>query len=163
MKDERLKKIGQYIRQIHHFQKYLINKKINDKKIGITYEQAWVLMLLYNHNGVNQQEIANLCYKEKSTILRLIDALERMNYVTRQRDKNDRRNNNIFITKSGALIQKEIMSMHIELLYSLFEGLSDETIDKAEHVVFQIHQNLYRASNQLSIESSICERKNDAI
>ena len=61
------------------------------KEVGLTRSQWWVLNNLFQHNGVNQAELAQFLEVERPTLGRLIDRLENKGWVKRVADANDRR------------------------------------------------------------------------
>lgn len=50
-------------------------------------------------DGVTQQELCNATFKDKPSMTRLIDNMERQHLVVRISDKKDRRTNLIHLTK----------------------------------------------------------------
>ena len=82
-----------------------INRKLfrNFRQNGleITPEQWTVLNFLWEKDGVTQQELCNATFKDKPSMTRLIDNMERQHLVVRISDKKDRRTNLIHLTKDG--------------------------------------------------------------
>ena len=72
-----------------------INRKLsrNFRQNGmeITPEQWTVLLFLWEKDGVTQQELCNATFKDKPSMTRLIDNMERQHQVVRISDKKDRR------------------------------------------------------------------------
>ena len=75
------------------------NFRLNDMEI--TPEQWTVLLYLWEKDGVTQQELCNATFKDKPSMTRLIDNMERQHLVVRIADKRDRRTNLIHLTKTG--------------------------------------------------------------
>ena len=69
----------------------MVSSMLREKEIDIHLEQLFVLETLYHGDSMIQQELADKLRKDKSTILRLIDSLERKQYVVRVPDEEDRR------------------------------------------------------------------------
>ena len=74
-----------------------INRKLyrnfRQNNLEITPEQWTVLLFLWEKDGVTQQELCNATFKDKPSMTRLIDNMERMHLVVRTSDKSDRRIN----------------------------------------------------------------------
>src|SRR5690554_1603067 len=70
-------------------------KKFKDNNIYLTREQWSILAVLWKNDGCSQQVLAEATYRDKPSITRLIDNLEKEGYVERKADKNDRRLNQI--------------------------------------------------------------------
>ena len=74
------------------------------KKVGITFGQWKIIIIVVNNNndnddGLTQKEIADKLGLEGPTLIPIIDKLEKDGFLLRKVDKNDRRNNRIFLTE----------------------------------------------------------------
>jgi len=63
---------------------------------------------------------------EKGSLTAVIDSLEAMGLVSRERDENDRRSFTITTTPAGALMAEQIEALFREHLSALLEKLSRE-------------------------------------
>ena len=68
------------------------------------------LVYLFNCDGNSQQEIAEKTYRDKVSITKIIDNLEKHELVFRVVDENDRRVKRIFLTKKGKALSSKIKS-----------------------------------------------------
>ena len=88
-----------------------INRKLyrNFRQNGleISPEQWTVLIFLWEKDGVTQQELCNATFKDKPSMTRLIDNMERQHLVVRISDKKDRRTNLIHLTKDGKELEEK--------------------------------------------------------
>ncbi len=119
-----------------------MNADFQAKGIPIVIEQWPVLFEIFNSNGLTQQELAKITNKDKTTITRLINTLEKNGLVTRKADENDRRKKLICYTPKS----KKIKSKIIEVLKSSNQKLEDE-LDKTDlkimrKVMFAIMKSL---------------------
>jgi MarR family transcriptional regulator, transcriptional regulator for hemolysin len=74
---------------------------------------------------VTLKDMAEKLGKDKSAILRMIDLLEKKELVRRVVDQNDRRKNQLLVTKKGERLIAEFREVELELNCELTEGLSD--------------------------------------
>ena len=79
---------------IRHYRIYL-------KEIGITYTQYLVLLVLWESETLSIKEIAKVLKLDSPTITPIIQKLEKMNLVKRQRSFIDERVVNVTLTKGG--------------------------------------------------------------
>src|SRR5947207_15689169 len=93
-----------------------LQKKINARGINLTIEQWSVLYHLWKKEGLSQQELCNATFRDKPSITRLVDNLERLNLVKRVASDNDRRINKIFLTKQAQKLQEQTMELAEETL-----------------------------------------------
>ena len=71
------------------------------------------------------KDMAEKLGKDKSAILRMIDLLEKKELLRRAVDQNDRRKNQLLVTKKGERLIAEFRNVEFELNSELLEGLSD--------------------------------------
>ena len=89
-------------------------EKLSASKENISFELLEVMSFLWNEDGMNQQELANMAVKDKSSMTYLIGNLLKMQLVKRVEDKTDRRNKLIYLTAKGKSLQKKIHPLLIE-------------------------------------------------
>ena len=79
--------------------------------IGLTYSQYLVMMVLWEADGITVKSIAQQLHLDSPTITPLLKRLESAGLVSRQRNANDERVVNIFLTDAGRNIQARVAEM----------------------------------------------------
>ena len=79
--------------------------------IGLTYSQYLVMMVLWETDGITVKNIAQQLQLDSPTITPLLKRLESAGFLNRQRNANDERVVNIFITDAGRNIQARVAEM----------------------------------------------------
>ncbi|MBP8627627.1 MAG: MarR family transcriptional regulator [Paludibacteraceae bacterium] len=110
--------------------------------LQITPEQWVILMALTNKDGITQQELAITTYKDKPSITRLINNLEKQSLVVRSSSKSDKRMNQIYITKSGLFLYEKAHMAAINVMKDALYGLIEDDIRMGERILKQIFKNL---------------------
>lgn len=100
--------LGKAITEFRNKLRQFIHQKFKEHQINLSFEMLEVLGYLWKKNGMNQQEIADLTLKDKSSITYLIDNLVKRNLVTRVEDDNDRRNKLIFLTPEAQQLREQL-------------------------------------------------------
>ena len=91
--------LGRTIKVIDYgFQEML---KRND--LDLTKEQMIVLKKLHDNDGLNQNELAFLTLRNKSSLTRLLSKMENKKYILRKQSKKDKRINNVYLTTKPIL------------------------------------------------------------
>ena len=87
---------------------YRINKMLKRdlqeqlKPYGITTDQWMVLRRVYLNSGkYNQKELAEVSFRERAAITRMVDIMEKKNLIERRNSPNDRREYLLYITPKG--------------------------------------------------------------
>ena len=76
-------------------------RKIKEYGYEITPEQGHVLNVIGESEGISQSEIADRTMKDRPTITRILDILERKKLISRKSDAGDRRAYKIYLTAPG--------------------------------------------------------------
>lgn len=122
-----------------------INRKLlrNFRNCGIdiTPEQWTVLIFLWKKDGVAQQELCNATFKDKPSMTRLIDNMERQHLVVRISDKNDRRTNLIYLTKDGKELEEKAFVVARQTLREALQGITADELTISQEVLRKIFDN----------------------
>ncbi|MBI3089450.1 MAG: MarR family transcriptional regulator [Candidatus Tectomicrobia bacterium] len=81
----------------------------------ITVAQWTILARLWEQDGVTQKDLAKSLQLEGSTIVWLIDKLEKKRFVVRKTLPADRRSTQIFLTPAGKRLRDELPAFHVGL------------------------------------------------
>lgn len=119
-----------------------LQKNFKQSAIEVTVEQWSVLYHLWKEEGISQQELCNRSFRDKPSITRLVDNLERLKLVKRVPSKQDRRINLIYLTEAGRKLQDETMTMANQTLNEALAGVSKEDIERCKAVLKQVYDNL---------------------
>lgn len=119
-----------------------IQATINDYDPDLSFELIEILGLLSRNNGINQQEIGNKVSKDKSSITYLINSLVKRDLVERVAYKNDRRNNQIFLTPKGKNAVETIYPWALDLYKKAAGDLCEDEISQALLLVKKMTANL---------------------
>jgi DNA-binding MarR family transcriptional regulator len=119
-----------------------LQKKFNAAGVNITIEQWSVLYHLWKQEGISQQELCNATFRDKPSITRLVDNLEKLNLVKRVPSEQDRRINLIFLTKQALKLQEETMVLAEQTLNEALETVPEEKIEVCKEVLQVVYDNL---------------------
>src|SRR4030095_12683659 len=78
-----------------------LQKRFNNAGLNITIEQWSVLYHLWKEDGKSQQQLCNATFRDKPSITRLVDNLEKLDLVKRVASDSDRRINKVQLTKQA--------------------------------------------------------------
>lgn len=115
---------------------------LSNNNIDITVEQWRILFYLWKEDGVNQRELAITANKEKSTITRQIDVLEKKNLIERRSHVSDKRNKLIFLTKKGKEMEFLALESARKITKKAEENISSEELKIFKKVITQIIENI---------------------
>lgn len=119
-----------------------LQKKFNHATLNLTIEQWSVLYHLWKTDGISQQDLCNATFRDKPSITRLVDNLERLELVKRVPSEKDRRVNHIFLTEYGRSLRDKSMSIAEETLNEALVGVPADKIEICKHVLQIVYNNL---------------------
>ena len=125
--DVAISEIMQSLRRIFKaIQNY--SHEVSDR-FGITGPQLWALKTISQNESLSLSDLSKRMYLHPSTITGLIDRLERKGYVTRNRDRIDRRVISLRLTTKGkSLTRKAPNPVQGKMVYGL-RGLRRKRLD----------------------------------
>lgn len=117
-------------------------RRFREEGVEVTPEQWTVLHQLWNKEGVTQQELCVNTFKDKPSMTRLIDNLEKLNLVERRTNKEDRRINMIFLTPAGRNLKEKIQPIVMRSMQMAFEGIGEDELELLRKGMNKIFNNI---------------------
>jgi len=119
-----------------------LQKRFREEGHGITVEQWQLLINLNNSNDQFHQQLAENTFKEKSTVTRILDGLEKKALVKRVADTKDRRQKRIRITAKGRALLEKVKPLAHEVQSRALKGLDMERLGVCQDILLQIYGNV---------------------
>ncbi len=117
----------------------IFNARLNS--YDVTRVQWIALYFLGTSKYINQSELAEKMNIKKSTIVRLIDRMEKEGYVQRKKDITDRRITYIFLTALGKKLRKKLLPFGEEFNNLISRDISDEDMEIFKKVLNRLVEN----------------------
>ena len=95
-------------------------------KHAITPGLFGVLVIIEANPGLKQNDLARATHLDRSTVVSLIDNLERRNLVQRRPALNDRRSNSLWLTEDGTVLLRKLKRLVAEHEKRLVADMSTE-------------------------------------
>ncbi|TCI93559.1 MarR family winged helix-turn-helix transcriptional regulator [Tenacibaculum sp. M341] len=120
--------LGKTVKMIDYF----LQESFESDNLDITKEQMIVLKKLYNQDGLYQNELARLIFRNKSSLARLLSKMESKNYISRKSSKEDKRIKKVFLTDTG----KEVFEKAIPIIKNMLSKMEETiTSDEKEQMI----------------------------
>lgn len=117
-------------------------------KMGLTYPQYLVLLVLWQYEALSVKEIGARLYLESNTLTPLLKRLEQKALILRNRSKSDERAVIISLTSQGKKLKDEAMSIPQKIISSF----QNEAINEEELLSFQ--KSLFKLVNILDSKTA---------
>lgn len=142
-----IKEIAVYVNILNsRIKKYFIDK-LQENMINITPEQFLVLDILWEKQSLSQQNIADIIQKDKNSVTKIIDSLEKKQLAKRVMDKKDRRINIIELTDEAYALEEKVTKVAIDFMNDAIRDIDDKDLDSFVNIMKQIKNNLEGKNN----------------
>ena len=119
-------------------------------RLGITYPQYLVLMVLWEKDGISVNEIAEKLILNTNTVTPLLKRMEAMQLITRTPSTMDQRKIIIQLTSQGWAMRESAAEIPLKLMNKLNLEVSDVQIAEALHLknkLYELIKVLDKSSN----------------
>jgi MarR family transcriptional regulator for hemolysin len=126
-------------------------------KYGLSSGQWKVIIALSIKNGLQQRELAKRIFVDSTTLVPIIDSLEKKELVERKPDPKDRRNNNIFLTPKSESLVEPIIESILHLRKIVYREIPEKDLEFAKNILKKITENAesYIAKSQSKIQQPL--------
>ena len=122
------KQVGVYLNQGHCLFKQFIYKSFLANGFDLTPEQFLVMDTLWDEGVLNQQQIADYIQKDKNSVTKLLNGLEKRGLVMRTATGIDRRSKNIVLTKQAEEIKDRVVEVALQAVNQICDNISSKEI-----------------------------------
>ena len=126
--------IGPWLGKTVKLLDYILQESFKKNELDLSKEQMIVLKKLHDQDGLNQNELAFLTLRNKSSLTRLLSKMESKKYITRMRDVDDKRINRVYITPYG----KEIFKKTRPVIRTLIETMEKDISPKEKELMIKV-------------------------
>lgn len=109
---------------------------------NITRVQWTALFYIGNNEGITQKCLAQMLDSNESSIVRLIDRMEKENIVRRQKQLSDRRITKLYLTKEGMKKREDILPIGEKFSKDCINGISEHDLETFKMVLNKMVKNL---------------------
>ena len=143
-----IKKIAVYINIVNCSLIKYFAKELSRNDINLTPEQYLVMDILWDAEVMSQQAIADIIQKDKNSVTKFIDSLEKKGLVYRQVNKTDRRVNNIVVSEEGMKLKAKTTEVAISMMRNVLKDIKEEDLMALDKVMNQIKENIDEAEKE---------------
>ncbi|MBQ8761388.1 MAG: MarR family transcriptional regulator [Bacteroidales bacterium] len=142
-----IKKIAVYINILNCSIIKYFAKELSRNDINLTPEQYLVMDILWDAGVLSQQAIADIIQKDKNSVTKFIDSLEKKGLVYRAVNKKDRRINDIIVSEEGMKLKSKTTEVAINMMRNVLKDIKEEDLISFDKVMNQIKSNIDKADN----------------
>lgn len=121
-----------------------VRRRADMDSLGLQSQHMGILVDLWQQDGVRQQDLAVSTIKDKGTIARALDTLERDNVLVRVPDPADKRTKRIYLTHKGKMLKEMLVPQAREVEADVVSGLSTDDLQACKRVLVHIYRKLHQ-------------------
>lgn len=140
IKYEDVKSLIDNFQDLHKNVYYTLSKKTEDFDVSIA--QIRLLTIVQKCNNINQNELAKKLNVSKATLSVRIQRLEKLGYLAKLQDPNDKRYYILKVTAQGEKFIEEGHKIMKDKVMHLFNGISKEQIEILNSVIKIMKMNI---------------------
>lgn len=134
--------LGFLVKQAGRALRSRVHQKIKARGYDITMEQGGVLMRLWMKDGQSQMEIGQFLGKDKTTMARVLDVMEKTLLVVRIPSKEDKRSKLIYLTRKGKETREVVTLSLKETIDEAVEGVPENEVEICKEVLRKVIENI---------------------
>jgi DNA-binding MarR family transcriptional regulator len=133
--------LGPWIGKTSKIVDYYLHEAFLHHGLDVSKEQMIVLKKLHHEDGLNQNELAHLTWRDKSSLARLLAKMERKGYIIRRQHDLDKRANLVFLTDCGREIFRNTRPIIQKVIDIMEKDLSKADIERMIEILKRIQEN----------------------
>jgi len=139
---ELARELSRAMAEMRFYLRQYIQSKIKEHELDITFELLEVVLYLHRKDGANQQELADMMIKDKSSMTYIIDNLVKRELVKRLEDENDKRSKRIYLTEKGKELKASLDPWITEIYEKATNNIRATEIERSIALIKSMNQNL---------------------
>lgn len=119
----------------------------------ITCKQFFLMacMNLYQEEAPTANDLAKTMGCSRQNVKEILNSLEKKQLVRLEIDSKDKRKRRVYLTEQAQLMSEKYQEKETNFLKYLYEGISEEEVDNAYHIISKIENNLKRMEGSLKL------------
>ena len=122
--------------------KQYLAAKLRKNDVPLTPEQFMLIDLLWNQGEMTQQQLADQLQKDKNSVTKLVDAIEKKGFVIRKQNPHDRRANTLVLTEKANELKPGAKQKGISILDQILEGISEDELRSFLSTLRKLNANM---------------------
>ena len=133
--------IGPWLGKTSKIADYYLHEMLLDEGLDLSKEQMITLKKLHDEDGLNQNELAFLTFRDKSSLARLLLKMEKKNFIKRKQSKEDKRINQVFLTNEGRAIFKQSKLVIRKFITTMEQNITEEEKKQIISILKKVQSN----------------------
>lgn len=138
---DKRKSLVKAISAIYRYSQTYIGRNIRKYRIG-QGQWAFLTQLLFNYDGITQEELSEILNIDKANTARALKKLESEGYVYREEDPKDSRKKLVYVTKKSRDFEQEFHEVFKGLNRLLVKDFTDDERETVRRLLYKMFDNI---------------------
>ncbi|NYB72955.1 winged helix-turn-helix transcriptional regulator [Sedimentibacter hydroxybenzoicus DSM 7310] len=147
--------IGRYSAAVYRLGQSIFNSKLKD--LDISSGQYDFFLVIAKNEGINQKELGEWLYVEKSTTAKAVRQLETKGYICKKQVKKDKRYSSLYLTEKGREAASVVESVFNEMLDVYSKDIPENVIEDNISVLKKVINNLQEEKSRYTMSDRLTE------
>jgi len=107
-------------------------------------EQNLIMLLLWEQEGLTQNQLVEYLSKDKTNIARMTSSLEKKGFIRKIHCNDDRRSVKLYLTDAGKNLSKTVLPIAEKFNEVVTNGISKEELAQLEQTLAKMNQNVQK-------------------
>ena len=134
--------LGLLIRSAHNSMTERFVQNVFNSGLDISMDQWMILGPIWQLESPSQKELGEICFRDKPSITRIIDSLEKKSLVVRVPDQIDHRIKRVILTNAGKQLFYDVLPIMEKTREEVRGDIPEEEIQIFKNVLSKIIKNL---------------------
>jgi MarR family transcriptional regulator, organic hydroperoxide resistance regulator len=134
--------IGFWINRVMTASRLEMYRRFREHGEDITPEQWTVLIRLWEQEGYTQNELTKLTFRDKPTMSRILDSMEKRGLVERRVAPEDARARVIHLTRRGKNLRVKLVPIAEEIVERMTRNITPSALETTRDVLRRMFANL---------------------
>ena len=134
--------LGFLIRSAHNSMTERFVQNVFNSGLDISMDQWMLLGPIWQLESPSQKELGEICFRDKPSITRIIDSLEKKSLVVRVPDQIDHRIKRVILTNAGKQLFYDVLPIMEKTREEVRGNIPEEEIQVFKNVLSKIIKNL---------------------
>lgn len=127
------------------FLSIFLNHRLQELGLPLTSKQWIILRILHLKDGLPQNELAIITDRDKASVVRLINNMEKNLLLLRVQDQDDKRINRIYLSDQGRKVYSQALPTISKSFNELQDGLEQHEVEIVIKVLKKVLDNIYKS------------------
>jgi DNA-binding MarR family transcriptional regulator len=131
-----------WVHRVYQAQRNAMYRAFREKGVELTPEQWSVLVRLWERDGRTQSDLCESTFRDKPTMSRMIDALEKGGLVVRRATEGDARAKLVFLTAAARELKPRLVPVAKRLVGQMMKDIPERDLETTRATLQRIVANL---------------------